>query len=121
MVGPGSIRRAVASAISLSGTGGKPEAWPAPEPLVAQAGVRDFPIEALPLRVQAAVTEVQQYVKVPLPLVVSSALSAISVSSQAAVNVRRDKELVGPASLFMLTIAESGERRPFDLQACPRT
>jgi putative DNA primase/helicase len=109
--GPSSIRRAMASAISLSGTGGRPNDWPAPEPLVAQAGARDFPIEALPQRVQAAVAEVQQYVKAPLPLVVSSALSAISVTSQAAVNVRRDKELVGPASLFMLTIAESGERK----------
>ena len=109
--GSSSIRRAMASAINLTGAGVRINDWPTPEPPVAQAGARDFPIEALPRRVLAAVTEVQHYVKAPLPLVVSSALSAISVSSQALVNVQRDRELIGPASLFMLTIAESGERK----------
>ena len=42
---------------------------------------------------------------------VSSALSAISLASHAVVDVQRDRELVGPTSLFMLTIAESGERK----------
>ena len=116
--GLAAVRRLNDDAIVINGGGGNKALasssasdWPIPEPLVAQAVARDFPVEALPPRVQAAVTEVQQYVKAPLPMVVSSALSAISVSSQAAVNVRRDKELIGPTSLFMLTIAESGERK----------
>lgn len=47
----------------------------------------------------------------PLPLIASSALSALSLAIQALVDVERDGQLSGPISLFTLTIAESGERK----------
>ena len=41
----------------------------------------------------------------------SSALGAISLAGQAYIDVARDKKLTGPCSIFLLTIAESGERK----------
>jgi putative DNA primase/helicase len=85
--------------------------WPGPEPLVSQTEPNPCPVKLLPERMQAAVREVHDYTKAPVSMVVSSSLAAISVTSQAVVDVRRDEELLGPTSLFMLTIAESGERK----------
>jgi len=44
-------------------------------------------------------------------MVASSALPALSLVGQALVDVQRDEILIGPAGLFMLTIADSGERK----------
>lgn len=50
-------------------------------------------------------------VQAPLPMVVSSALSAMSMACQHLVDVQRTPRLKSPCSLFFLTIAESGERK----------
>ena len=49
--------------------------------------------------------------KAPVPLAASSALSAVSVALQGFYDVERAPGLKGPCSLYMLSIAESGERK----------
>lgn len=85
--------------------------WSDPEPLVITAKPEPYPLDALPDTIRAAVKEVQSFVKAPVPLVASSALSAVSLAVQAHVDVKLDKLLVGPVSLFVLTIADPGERK----------
>ncbi|RDK04484.1 YfjI family protein [Paraburkholderia lacunae] len=87
------------------------EEWPTPQPLTVSIEPLEYPVEALPLCIRAAVEEVCGFVQAPLPMVASSAIAALSLSIQALVDVERAGRLAGPASLFMLTIAESGERK----------
>lgn len=85
--------------------------WPDPQPLIAKSPPEAYPVEALPADIHAAVQEVHDFVKAPLPLVASSALGALSLAGQAYVDVERSSKLTGPVSLFLLTIADSGERK----------
>lgn len=55
--------------------------------------------------------EVVGFVKAPVALAASSALSALSVAVQGLYDVERAPGLKGPCSLYMLSIAESGERK----------
>lgn len=114
-----SVKRAIANAIPPA-TGGEPvrvdaahgdSAWPEPQPMTAKIEPLAYPLDALPATIRAAVDEVAGYVKAPIPLVASSALTALSLATQAQIDVRRDEVLSGPVSLFVLTIAESGERK----------
>ena len=68
-------------------------------------------MDALPDGIRQAVEEVQSFVKAPISLVAAAALSALSVAAQAHADIERAKKLSGPSSLFMLSIAESGERK----------
>ncbi|KTC93375.1 YfjI family protein [Legionella cincinnatiensis] len=85
--------------------------WPIPIPLTALILEKPYPHEALPDTVRAAVEEVQRFVKAPMALVASSALSAISLAIQTYIDVKRDEKLCGPTGLFFMTIADSGERK----------
>ena len=85
--------------------------WADPQPLVAAFESEPYPIDALPPVIQAAVAEVQGFTKAPVPLVASSAVAAVSLAVQAYVDVERSAGLTGPVSLFLLSIAESGERK----------
>jgi putative DNA primase/helicase len=85
--------------------------WPEPMPLVTQMAELPYPLDALPEKIRMAVEEVQAFVKAPIPLVATSALSAISLAIQAHVDIRRAHKLSGPTGLFTLSIAESGERK----------
>ena len=87
------------------------EGWPEPLPLAAKIDSHPYPIDKLPDTIRAAVIEVQAFTKAPIPLVASSALGALSLSSQAHADVRRAEKLTGPTSLFLLTISDSGERK----------
>ncbi|CAN0620162.1 DUF3987 domain-containing protein [Burkholderia multivorans] len=89
----------------------EPETWPAPQSLTATTTPLDYPVESLPPCVRAAVEEVCAFVQAPLPLVASTAISALSLAIQAHVDVKRAERLSGPVGLFMLTIADSGERK----------
>jgi putative DNA primase/helicase len=82
-----------------------------PEPLTARIEPESYPVDALPGKIGAAVAEVQAFVQAPLPLVACSALSALSVAIQAHYDIKRADRLQGPASLFTLAIADSGERK----------
>ena len=85
--------------------------WPEPQPLAVKIESEPYPLDALPDAIRMAVEEVAAFVKAPLPMVASSALSALSLAIQAHVDAKRAEKLSGPVGLFLLTIAESGERK----------
>lgn len=64
----------------------------------------------LPL-INAAVDEVRDNVKAPIPLIFSAALTAMSVGLQGLFDVRKPIGGSIPCSLMILTIANSGERK----------
>jgi putative DNA primase/helicase len=88
-----------------------PPDWPEPEPLTTPLDPLPYPVDALPTLLREAVEEAQAFVQAPMALVACSALAALSVAAQGLVNVRRDHQLVGPVSLYLLAVAESGERK----------
>ncbi|MGC6498959.1 MAG: YfjI family protein [Henriciella sp.] len=82
------------------------------QPIIFESGVREvFPVHALgPLR--PAVEYIQMRTSAPIEIAAQSVLSVTSSVTQGFANV--DKGLLGgvsPLSLFMITIAESGERK----------
>lgn len=85
--------------------------WPDPQPIGFVADAMEYPIDALPSTIRAAVKEVAGYIQAPLALVAASALGAVSIATQGLVDVARSDKLTGPISLYLLTIAESGERK----------
>ncbi|MEF8714383.1 MAG: YfjI family protein [Accumulibacter sp.] len=89
----------------------RPATWPDPQPLTAKTEAEPYPLDALPAAIGAAVEEVAGFVQAPLPLVAAAALSALSVTCQAHADVQRAVRLSGPASLFMLSLGDSGERK----------
>ncbi len=87
------------------------EEWPEPMPLVKHYLPEEYPLDSLPDTIRAAVEEVAGFVKAPIPLVASSALAALSLACQAHADIKRAEKLHGPISLYMLAIADSGERK----------
>lgn len=85
--------------------------WTEPQPLSVKVEPEPYPIDALPSSIRAAIDEVAGFVKAPLPLVASSALATLSLACQAHIDVKRAERLQGPSGLFLLTIADSGERK----------
>jgi hypothetical protein len=86
--------------------------WPDPEPLFEPAEAeRPYPLDALPRLMADAIREYQAYGQQPLPLIASSALASASLAAQGLADVARDTYLVGPISLYFVTIAISGERK----------
>ncbi len=90
---------------------GDSESWPVPQPLAIKVEPEPYPLDALPAPIRAAVEEVVGFVKAPVPMVASSALAALSLAIQAHADVKRAERLTGPVGLFLLTIADSGERK----------
>jgi hypothetical protein len=82
-----------------------------PKPLRRDDRPTEYPVHRLPGIVGQAVREVADHNQVPVALVAASALSAVSAVVQTQYSVSRDSTLHGPASLFFLTVAESGERK----------
>ena len=85
--------------------------WPDPHPLAAKIEPEAYPLDALPDTIRAAIEEVAGFVKAPAALVASSALAALSLACQAHIDAKRAEKLHGPVGLFLLTIADSGERK----------
>jgi len=86
--------------------------WPELVPLVREEEEpKPFPIEALETTIEEAVIEFQGYGKQPLSMIASSALATASLACQGLADVGRDSQNIGPISLSLLTIAESGERK----------
>jgi hypothetical protein len=87
--------------------------WEAPLPVVEMVSGSPYPTHALPPKIRAAVIEVQGFVQSPIALVASSALGVVSTVVQGLADVQRTEGLSGPISLFLLSIAVSGERKSF--------
>jgi putative DNA primase/helicase len=86
-------------------------AWREPQPLAEKIEPEPYPVDALPDVIRAAVEEVAAFVKAPVPMVASCALAALSLAAQAHADVQRAERLKGPVGLYLLTIADSGERK----------
>ncbi len=71
----------------------------------------EFPIGVVPPRIQAAIMNVWLKTQAPLPLVATSAFSALSIACQHLFDAGRPNGMTSPCSLFFLTIADSGERK----------
>jgi putative DNA primase/helicase len=120
LVGLDAVREAIGAAQPISGeeTQAQAEAppkdngaWPEPQPMTTSIAGEPYPLDALPDMLRAAVDEVHAFVKSPIPMVAASGLSALSLCIQQHVDVKRDDKLTGPTGLFLLTIADSGERK----------
>lgn len=85
--------------------------WPVPQPLTVKIDSKPYPLDALPTTLRAAVEEVAGFVKAPMPMVASCAISAVSLAIQGLYDVQRAEKLHSPVGLFLLTVAESGERK----------
>lgn len=102
--------RVTAEVIKLDET--QPVEWPDPLPIGGVSyDLEDYPLDALPAGILAAVRDVQATTQAPGAMVATSALTALSLAGQAHVDVSRDAHLKGPVSLFALVLAESGERK----------
>ncbi|WP_456412175.1 DUF3987 domain-containing protein [Thiolapillus sp.] len=106
-------RDAVAKAIhwTITPDGTDNEGWSEPLPLTTKIDPEPYPLDALPVTIRTAVEEVRAFTKAPIPLVASSALAALSLAAQAHADVKRAEKLQGPTGLFLLTVADSGERK----------
>lgn len=82
-----------------------------PQPLRRYERADEYPVQSLPAAIADAVEEVAGYVKAPVAMVAACALSVVSAAVQTRFSVQRDAALRGPASLYFLTVAESGERK----------
>ena len=100
-----------AGAEVLSANDSEGNSWPDPHPVAAKIEPEPYPLDALPDTIRAAVEEVAGFVKAPLPMVASSAVAALSLAIQAHADAKRAEKLHGPVGLFLLTIADSGERK----------
>lgn len=85
--------------------------WPQPQPLRSAEESQPYPIHAFPPLIRDAVEDVHGFVQAPVSLVSSCALGALSLAGQAHGDVRRCAGLTGPIGLFLLVVADSGERK----------
>lgn len=85
--------------------------WVKPEPLITHQQADPYPLAELPGLIGGAVREVVDFVQCPVALGACSALAVVSVVCQGLVDVRRAAKLEGPTSLYLLAIADSGERK----------
>lgn len=69
------------------------------------SALNDFPL------LKEFVIEVAETTQAPLELVLASALTALSLLCQPLIDVRRPGDLIGPISLLIILIANSGERK----------
>jgi putative DNA primase/helicase len=68
-------------------------------------------VDSLPDVIRLAVRDVEAATQAPVALIANSALAALSLAGQHVADVERDVGLRGPVSLFVVTIAGSGERK----------
>lgn len=85
--------------------------WPSPQALTEKIAPEAYPLDALPNSLRAAIEEVLGFTKAPVVLVASSALASLSLATQVHVDIKRAEKLTGPTGLFLLSIADSGERK----------
>ncbi len=112
LLGLQAVADAISRATGPNHTGGtKDNTWPDPLPLSAKIEPEPYPVDALPDAIRAAVEEIRGFTKAPIPLVTASSLAALSLAIQGHADAKRAEKLSGPVGLFLLTIADSGERK----------
>lgn len=71
----------------------------------------EFPLDALPAVLRNTILEIERQIHSPIGLIASSMLSTMAIACQGAFNIRTPFGQVIPPSLFIATVAESGERK----------
>lgn len=99
------------AARELDGVTAQENDWGEPEPLEKELDSNPYPLNALPKGIKDAVEEVVGFVQCPFALAACSALAQLSVAGQGCANVCRDETLSGPAGVYLLVVAKSGERK----------
>lgn len=86
--------------------------WPEPEALMPdKARQQPFPVDALGVTMARAVHGIASKAYVPASLAAQSVLAACSLAVQPHFNVMLPTGQVRPTSLFLVSIAESGDRK----------
>jgi len=70
-----------------------------------------FPTYLLPPSLREPAQEMQTNMQAPPALIASSIFGALSIAGQSLISVQRPNGLVSPCSLFLIVIADSGERK----------
>ena len=85
--------------------------WPEPEPLRRELPPGDpYPVDALPRVLRGAADQMSGVIRAPVGIVGSALLGAASLTVQAHADAVIDGRTI-PLSLFLATVAESGERK----------
>jgi len=91
------------------------EAQPAhPQPIPLRAAVGegvDFPIDAVSPTLRKAIAAIVDIVQIPAAIAAQSVLAAASLVCQAKYNVRLPTRREVPTSLFLFSVAQSGDRK----------
>lgn len=83
-----------------------------PQPLFrAPRAAAEFPLEALPEELRSGVEAIQRRTQAPYALCAHAVLGAAALAVQAHADVELPTGEINPTSLFLMTIAESGERK----------
>lgn len=85
--------------------------WPEPLPLTLDESPLPYPEAALPGVIGEAVGEVAGFIQCPLALAACSASAALSTVVGGLVDVKRSEGLSGPSTLYIISVADSGERK----------
>jgi len=111
LAGPHAVKVCIEAAALCEPSENLHSDWPELQPWIAHIAPQQYPVDALPDLVRCAVQEVAGFVKAPIPLIATSAMTALSLAIQAHHDVQRADKLQGPCGLFLLAIADSGERK----------
>ena len=85
--------------------------WPKPVPINPTLAAKPYPREALPSGIRAAVDTVQDFTQTPYALAASVAQGALSAAASHVADVQRAPRLQSSTALYLLMIAQSGERK----------
>jgi len=89
----------------------KGDQWPEPADITSPADAEPYPVNVFPDVARLAIREYAAFGRQPAPLVASSALGQMALAAQGLADVARNEHLVSPCSLYLLAVAESGERK----------
>lgn len=82
-----------------------------PQPLPEKKQYPEYPVNDLGPVLAPAVRAIAKHVQVPMGIAAQSVLATASLAVQGHYDVQRGNISEGPASLYFITIAESGERK----------
>lgn len=77
----------------------------------APANLDAFPLDDLPPALHASIAEVHARTQAPIPMIVASALGALSLAQQGRLNVKSPLGHLTPTSLYLVTLADLGLKK----------
>jgi putative DNA primase/helicase len=93
------------------GTAPPTDDWPEPADIRSPADSEPYPVEHFPPVAREAIEEYSRFGRQPLPMVAGSALAQMALAAQGLADVARDAQLRSCLSLYLMVVAQSGERK----------